>query len=395
MLWLLVLPLQAEQPTVRNVEFWAEQLDAARFETRQYAKEQLIKAGIASVNVLADRLAVDGVEGSRLGLSVLYELALRRDPRASAEAERVIRELAADRVTGTSYRAAAVLRSVHEMRSSAGVKILRQLGARVRFEHDSVEERALITSIGNSLVFVTLDEGWRGAPNDLFFLEWLNQHRGCKITFQGRRFGDDYLAAIQSNQKIVGLHLKRTGMTDDGMAFTRSMEKLRNVILQHCEMTGACLVHLDRDPSLGLLYVFGGKMPRKDFDAFAKKHEACITRRGLGGFLGIGGDRYENETTGVRGCIVTMVTENHAAERAGIRENDIILRYNGQAVTQFISARPTEGEPEQAPKDTQGKPAPLSLAERIGLNQPGDKVTLTILRDEKEIELNVVLGDWP
>ncbi len=63
------------------------------------------------------------------------------------------------------------------------------------------------------------------------------------------------------------------------------------------------------------------------------------------------------------------VTPNSAADRAGIREGDIILEINGEKI------------------NTQN-----TLARVIIRYNPGDEVTLKILRDSQKIELDVVLG---
>jgi len=61
-----------------------------------------------------------------------------------------------------------------------------------------------------------------------------------------------------------------------------------------------------------------------------------------------------------------------AAEKAGLKEGDIILEFNGEKIT---SNNP--------------------LAKIITKYQPGDKVSLKILRESKEITLEAVLGEYP
>ncbi len=63
------------------------------------------------------------------------------------------------------------------------------------------------------------------------------------------------------------------------------------------------------------------------------------------------------------------VTKDSAADKAGIKENDVILEVNGEKITQDES-----------------------MAQIIQKYNPGDKITLKILRDGKEISADVVLG---
>jgi S1-C subfamily serine protease len=70
-----------------------------------------------------------------------------------------------------------------------------------------------------------------------------------------------------------------------------------------------------------------------------------------------------------KGILIMEVQENSAAEKAKLKAKDVILKIDG-----------TE---------------PTSLKEFIGileLKQPGDEVTLDILRDGKEEKVKVTLG---
>jgi serine protease Do len=64
------------------------------------------------------------------------------------------------------------------------------------------------------------------------------------------------------------------------------------------------------------------------------------------------------------------VTADSAAEKAGIKESDIILEFNGEKIT-----------------------ADNSLSDIIQKYNPGDKVSLKILRGKNEINLEVTLGE--
>jgi serine protease Do len=66
------------------------------------------------------------------------------------------------------------------------------------------------------------------------------------------------------------------------------------------------------------------------------------------------------------------VTSGSAAEKAGLKEGDIILEFNGEKIT-------TDN----------------SLSKIIMKYNPGDKITLKILRNGQEITIEVVLGEMP
>ncbi len=74
-----------------------------------------------------------------------------------------------------------------------------------------------------------------------------------------------------------------------------------------------------------------------------------------------------NTTNGV---LVTQVQKNTPAEKAGLKEEDVITKVNGNDVTNTVE-----------------------LATRIASTSPGKEVTLTVIRDGKEREITAKLGE--
>lgn len=94
-------------------------------------------------------------------------------------------------------------------------------------------------------------------------------------------------------------------------------------------------------------------------------------------FLGIQGvdvQRYEKSTgtdLGIEsGVFITNVTKGSPADEAGIREEDVITKIDGEKVEQISGLK-------------------KSLLGR----RPGDEIELTIIRDKKEMKKNVKLGE--
>lgn len=71
------------------------------------------------------------------------------------------------------------------------------------------------------------------------------------------------------------------------------------------------------------------------------------------------------------GAKVNDVTEESAAEKAGIKEGDIITKVGDKKIDD-----------------------PDALSEAIRKQKPGDKVTVTLLRDKKEQKVTAELGKW-
>jgi serine protease Do len=73
----------------------------------------------------------------------------------------------------------------------------------------------------------------------------------------------------------------------------------------------------------------------------------------------------------VRGVVVNAVGANSPAARAGIRQGDVIVGFNGEAVT--------DGN---------------TLRNRVASTPPNTQVNLTIMRDRREQQMQVTLGEY-
>lgn len=73
------------------------------------------------------------------------------------------------------------------------------------------------------------------------------------------------------------------------------------------------------------------------------------------------------------GAYVLEVVAGGPAEKAGVKEDDIITKIDGESVTEEKGG----------------------LAKLIGKHKVGDKIELTIFRDEEEMKLTVTLGEMP
>lgn len=74
----------------------------------------------------------------------------------------------------------------------------------------------------------------------------------------------------------------------------------------------------------------------------------------------------------VRGVIVSRVEEDSPAEKAGLQEQDVIIGLNGKEIRNWDSFRTA-----------------------IASKKPGDVIELEVMRDQKEITLEVELGERP
>lgn len=126
---------------------------------------------------------------------------------------------------------------------------------------------------------------------------------------------------------------------------------------------------IKRISNLEILYVINGHtLSELALESLMKALPATrFQTRDSDAMLGISGG-----TDAIRGgCLVGEVSDGLAAQKAGIKSDDFIIRFDGKKVENFES-----------------------LVELIGKKEAGDTTTIQLIRDQKLITLKVTLSSW-
>lgn len=121
-----------------------------------------------------------------------------------------------------------------------------------------------------------------------------------------------------------------------------------------------------------------GQTPEAKKDKVVEPKAFAFSFDGDGGYLGVQTQEVSKENfakfglRGVRGVAVEKVLENSPAAAAGIKDGDVIVRFNGEEIT---SSR--------------------KLTRLVGEVDPDHQVKLTVLRNGSEQEITVTLGKRP
>lgn len=149
--------------------------------------------------------------------------------------------------------------------------------------------------------------------------------------------------------------------------------------------SGGALVNMDGD-LIGINSAIASRSGGSDGIGFAvpvdmaKKVMKSLIENGrvVRAYLGIAGQDLNRtlaqalELDSNQGIIVNRVQEGTAAEKAGLKEGDVIRTLNGNNVQSYSNFRTT-----------------------VATSNPGDEITLGIIRDGEEQELEVTLGELP
>ena len=353
------------ETTPAKIHAWVMALEADRFAVREAATAHLIAAGEAAISPVTEAILQGGLETITRGLTVLRELALR-ETRTAELAQVSLERIAGMRITTAAARAVATLRSIEGIRHERALAMLSRLGAQV-------SELPEVGVLAGAELYIVIDDRWHGQLSDLRLLGWLSEVSQVHVTLAGKAVTNIWIDPLLEMKNLVQLLISRTQIDDDGLRKIATMPRLHALMLRYNPMTDAGLASIpeaqrqDGRTTLRLLQIYGTAITRDAVAALETTMTETQFDHRRGAFLGIGPDaRFPNN------CVVGRVEPHQAAARAGVQQFDIIVKYHGQDVTTF---------------DT--------LTKLIAENSAGDRVKMKLLRDEKEIEIEVELGEWP
>ncbi|GAB4149087.1 MAG: hypothetical protein Tsb009_23180 [Planctomycetaceae bacterium] len=162
------------------------------------------------------------------------------------------------------------------------------------------------------------------------------------IEFTATELEDEELEVLSNFPELRVLTLYGPKLTDSGIQQLQQFHNLEHLVLVNCPGVSDRSIQSLKTSISGLR----------------------VSRRGPA-MLGVVGH------TNPEGCLILDVRAGTAAQRAGMLRGDIVTTFAGKPVFDF-----------------------KGLADLISEYQPGEKVSLTILRQGKQIELIVELGAW-
>jgi PDZ domain len=147
---------------------------------------------------------------------------------------------------------------------------------------------------------------------------------------------------------------------------TEEMPLVQVILNKRWKGGDAGLVHLRRIERLQALYVTkGATFSPEALDDLARDIAPLEIQTRGEAMLGVSCSAQGTE------CIIDRVSPDSAAEKAGLKAGDTIIKYDGQEIMQFSR-----------------------LIEITNSHSAGDKVPIEIIRNEKLMKLEAVLTEW-
>jgi hypothetical protein len=311
---------QAEQPTSAQIARWVQQLDDDSFEARDDATRLLIAAGAPAVAPISQVLANANLEVTMRAVHVLRQLALSGDMEAQERGLSALVEAASSENRSAARLAREAIDKLDELRQQQAIVQLSDLGARV-------EGYGAVGFTPRRSLEVEIGPDWKGEVKDLRRLSWLRDLG--KVSFVGPRVTDQWVASIQDIAQLRAIAIKNANVTDESL---RMISQLRSVVfvdLMYCPVTDQGFEHFWQMKSVRQIRCFGTKITREAADRFQAELAEVNVQHKQGAFLGVSCQQPPWP------CQVVRVTPDSAADKAGVKAEDIIVEFDGKPVGSF------------------------------------------------------------
>lgn len=357
-------PLSADEAAT-TVGSAIQRLESNDFPVRVRATETLIEAGQEAIEPVLKAAETGQLETISRSTYVLRQLALdNKEPDTADAAYQALRQLAEHRLPPVARRAQDELQTVHTVRKRYAQTELARLGA-------VFADFPVVVPLQNTAVFpsVQITDQWQGSPEQLELLSWLTQsideesERPWMVIMEGIQINNAAVRIASQLDNVAVLKIKRGNIDDTAIKYLQESSSLTIIELLYTPVTDEAFQHLANLPNVSRYRLIGNQMTLEASAEFEQQVVAAEVDFRLGGFLGVGCN--DNP------CEINRVQDQSAADRAGFRVGDVIVRYNDSDVNSMTE-----------------------LTKLIAQHKSSEEVVVEIQRGSERIKRKVKLGEW-
>jgi hypothetical protein len=374
---------QEAKPAASSAEQLARcvrQLDADEFLTRETAMLELIAAGPAALPVIKPVLTSGSLETISRALFVVQQLGSSGNEIAQEQAWSLLVELAGHKESPVlARRAAAVLDQITQQRKVVALAELEALGVKIARSQFlgglPLDEEVMSIEIG---------DGFQGQEADLRRLKWLQDVP--VVIFSGQKVTDGWIGHTAAMPSLEELHLYQTRVSDASLLPLAGYQTLRQLGIYYTPVGDKILESLAKLPMLAFVKLYGTEVTKQGVENFKAASGMARLDCRRGAFLGVGC------LSGVGHCLISTVHDGSPAEKGGIKQEDVIVRFGQVKVQGFDELT------EEISKRDVGEEVELELARRAfddQGNQAAKSVVTTVKLMPWELELAVRNGPRP
>lgn len=305
-----------------------DSLNDPSYRTRQLARWRLEQSPQLTLEAMQDCLTqVSYNTGAQL-VDILSALATHADVSISLQAREMLQQHA-NRVSAVGRMADNALHAIADLQEGQALEILRFHGARfgssnflgIVLNGKPVQE--------NEDFALYIDSSFTGGDAVVGWIQFLKTVD--TVYLEGSQINHAYFQAIAELPNIKKLKCKSVTMSLADVSLLKNFAWLELLELAYVDIDDAYLSLLEELPVSETLRLFGTNISAAGAEHLAQQLDGIEIYCGKGGHLGI--------ATHPSNTLVTTVNNNTGAQRAGIRENDVLTHVNGVEIHNMAELR--------------------------------------------------------
>lgn len=351
--------VQGDAITAAQLDAWIAQLGDASYHRRIVAMRKLESAGRAAIEPLERAVLGGNLEVVDRASYLLQTLAADEQPDDPPMAWSALQRLKQRGPGSAAMRADSSLEAIRDDRSERAQTRLAAAGLKVGLQQVSSNIN-LQADVANAIRF---PKDWEFDPEALRWMPWM--YSTTMVILEGGAVTDETMAAVVQLPNLVDIQIENAKLSSKGFRELAKLDRIDSLEMHFVDVGG-----VDEDfytvlqlPLRKLLVLTATRFDEDDVAAFRTQFSGLEIIFSRGGFLGVRGAANNGP------CIITDVVANSAADRAGLRPRDTIIKLGEVEIERFSD-----------------------LQEAIRAHAPDSEVEVEYVRDGETRQTVVELG---
>jgi hypothetical protein len=341
-----------------QLDAWIEELGAREFDTRDRAMHALIAVGKMAIEPALQATSRGDHEVATRAVMILKGVGEKGDIATLEAVLAALTRVAESSTLPVGRRAAEVRDRLESVRQDRTADFFRALGAEVTPEFTDTWTSSFLAAPVYSVEF---GANWKGTDEDLDRLKWLRDAE--QVCLVGPKITDDWIRHLREMPRLISIKIKHAAVTPKAVEELAKLDRLRVLRLQFVPLGDEMIPYLEKCEGLIRLVVISRALtPAGENRLKERFNERVEFPRGA--MLGVKAGLEEPWS-------IREVIPGSAADKAGLRPFDRIVKYDGQPVATFQELRTL-----------------------IAKCEPGDSASFEVERGFETIQMKVTFGEW-